>query len=74
MDIITYIKNLEKRIAVLESSNQHKKIKIPGGGKFVVNSESGDPEEGINGQIFYNTTIHKFRKFENGIWKNLEAA
>lgn len=32
---------------------------------------ASDPSGGLNGDIYYNTTTNKFRKYENGAWKNL---
>lgn len=69
-DLIKRIKELEQRIKTLESSNQSKNIKIPAGGKLVVNSESADPSV-ENGKIYYNTTTNKLRKCTNGVWSDI---
>jgi hypothetical protein len=33
-----------------------------------------DPVDGINGDIYYNTTFNKLRKFENGSWSDLDTS
>ncbi len=72
-DITQILKDLEKRIGSLERANQVKEVKIPSGGKIVVNSESADPPA-ENGKIYYNTTTHKFKVCENGVWKTITTS
>ncbi len=69
-DILQKINDLEKRIAALERSSQIKNVKIPTGGKLVVNSESSDPPV-ENGKIYYNTSTNKLRKCVNGSWSDV---
>ena len=69
-DIITLIKDLRDRVDSLERANQIKNIKIPSGGKFVVNSEVSDPPI-ENGKMYYNTTSNKLRKCANGAWSDV---
>lgn len=33
---------------------------------------TADPVDGENGDLYYNTTTNKFRKFQNGIWENMD--
>lgn len=34
---------------------------------------AADPSDGENGTIYYNTTLNVMRKFENGVWANLDS-
>lgn len=67
-NLLEYIKKLEERIQALERASQIKNVKIPAGGKIVVNAEASDPPV-ENGKIYYNTTTNKYKVCENGIWK-----
>lgn len=69
-DIIQLIKKLEQRIEALERANQTKNIKIPSGGKFVVNTEISDPPV-ENGKVYYNSTSNKLRKCTNCAWSDV---
>jgi hypothetical protein len=40
-------------------------------GTIVLGRMTSDPSTAINGMIYYNTTINKFRGYENGSWQNL---
>jgi hypothetical protein len=40
---------------------------------LTIGSLSADPVTGINGDVYYNTTLNKFRKFENGSWSDLDT-
>lgn len=44
-----------------------------GGNSIVVAKLSADPPvaSSTNGQIYYNSTVNKFRVFENGVWKDV---
>lgn len=33
--------------------------------------QTADPSDGENGDIYYNSALNKFRRYENGVWKNL---
>lgn len=72
-DLLIYIKDLEKRVSALERASQIKNVKIPTGGKLVINAESADPPV-ENGKIYYNTSTNKLKKCEGGTWKNFETA
>lgn len=72
-DLLAYIASLEKRIQALEKANQVKNVKIPTGGKIVINAEASDPPV-ENGKIYFNTTSNKLKKCEGGVWKNFETA
>lgn len=69
-NLLEYIKKLEERIQALERASQIKNVKIPSGGKIVVNAESSDPPV-ENGKIYYNTTTNKLRKCVNGVWSDV---
>lgn len=38
-----------------------------------VGLSSSEPVDGQNGDIYYNTTLNKFRKYENGLWSDLDT-
>ncbi len=42
-------------------------------GPLVVGTASSDPGTGYNGEIYYNSTSNKFRKYENGAWSDLAS-
>lgn len=69
-ELLAIIKDLRKRIELLERSSTARKITIPADGKLVVDSQSVDPAV-QNGRIYYNTTSNKLRGCENGAWQNL---
>ena len=69
-DFLSILKSLERRVEILERTNQLIKITIPTGGKLVVNKETSDPPVN-NGQIYYNTTSNKFRKCAGGVWSDV---
>ncbi len=71
--IIEEIKDLKDRLDSLERANQVKNIKIPTGGKIVVNAEASDPPV-QNGKIYYNTTTNKYKVYENGTWKTITTS
>lgn len=33
--------------------------------------QTADPSDGENGDIYYSSSLNKFRRYENGVWKNL---
>lgn len=33
--------------------------------------QASEPVNGTNGDIYYNSTLNKFRQYENGVWKNI---
>jgi hypothetical protein len=68
--LIEEFKELKSRLDSLERANQIKNIKIPTGGKFVVNAEASDPPV-ENGKIYYNTATNKLRKCMNGTWSDV---
>lgn len=70
IDIFTIIKSLTDRVDRLEKSNQVKNLTIPTGGKFVVDTETGDPAV-QNGRIYYNSSTNKLRKCVNGAWSDV---
>ena len=43
------------------------------GGPIVVGSATSDPGTAFNGEIYYNTTSNKFRKYENGAWADMAS-
>lgn len=71
--LLEYIKKLEERIQALERASQIKNVKIPTGGKIVVNSVASDPPV-ENGKIYYNTTSNKYKVCENGTWKTITTS
>jgi len=72
-NLLEYIKKLEERIQALERASQIKNVKIPAGGKIVVNSVASDPPV-ENGKIYYNTTTNKYKVCENGAWKTITTS
>lgn len=36
--------------------------------------QSGTPANGVNGDIYYDSSLNKFRKYENGAWSDLAGA
>lgn len=42
-------------------------------GPLVVGSATSDPGTAFNGEIYYNTTSNKFRKYENGAWADMAS-
>lgn len=71
--LLEYIKKLEERIQALERASQIKNVKIPAGGKIVVNAVASDPPV-ENGKIYYNTTTNKYKVCENGTWKTITTS
>lgn len=68
--LLDHIKKLEERVQALERASQIKNVKIPTGGKFVLNVESSDPPV-ENGKMYYNSTTNKIRKCANGAWSDV---
>ena len=69
-DLGQMLANMLRRIEVLEKTSQIKKVKIPSGGKFVIDSYTSDPPS-ETARIYYNTTSHKLKVNENGTWKTV---
>lgn len=69
-ELLTIIKDLRKRIELLERSSTARKVTIPVDGKLVVDNQTTDPTA-QNGRIYYNSTTNKLRGCENGSWQNL---
>jgi len=72
-DLAQTLKSILRRIENLEKGSQIKKVKIPSGGKLVVDSYSSDPTA-ENGRIYYNTTSNKLKVCENGTWKTITTS
>ncbi|QQG43388.1 MAG: hypothetical protein HYW45_04330 [Candidatus Daviesbacteria bacterium] len=69
-ELIKIFTELKQRIELLERLIALSKIVIPTDGKLVVDLQTADPSP-ENGRIYYNTTLHKFRVCENGVWKTI---
>lgn len=65
-DVLAYIKQLERRIRILESSSTRRNFTIPADGKFILPNIAGDPASPVDGQLWYNTVTNKIRGYENG--------
>lgn len=72
-DFLKIIRDLEKRVKILEQNVTLRNLTFPEDGKIVVPIYSADPSAGesSNGQIYYNDTTNKFRGYENGSWANI---
>lgn len=46
-------------------------FEVSAGGVVTLASLATDPTSSANGDIYYNTTLNKFRGFQNGSWQNL---
>lgn len=55
----------------LNPSDDSKHGKIKAEGVFKLHSLDADPSTGENGDMYYNTTTHKFRGYANGAWIDL---
>lgn len=69
-ELIAIFTELKTRIELLERLIALSKIIIPPEGKFIVDHQASDPDP-EDGRIYYNTTLHKYRACENGVWKTI---
>lgn len=61
-DLLKMVKDLSDRLKTLEQTPRS---------KFVVPSSDSDPTDAMNGQLYYNTSTNKLRKYENGAWADV---
>ena len=59
--------DFKKRIKSLENSLNFRKLIFPSDGTLVVPVSSSDPASPVNGQVWYNSTAHKYKGRENGV-------
>lgn len=72
-NLLEYIKKLEERVQTLERASQIKNVKIPAGGKLVINIQSSDPSAEI-GKIYYNSATNELKVYKNGSWRNITTS
>ena len=58
--------DFKKRIQRLENAVNLTKLIFPSDGTFVVPKMGSDPSSPQDGEIWYNTTSHKYKGQENG--------
>jgi len=69
IDFFKLVREMQRRIDVLEKGQIIQSLALTG--TFSVPTASSDPATATNGQIYYNTTTHKFRGYANGAWVDL---
>lgn len=67
-DLIRIIKDIQRRLRMLEVGKLITELTIPSTGKIVVPVVTADPASGENGQIIYNSTARVFKGYSNGSW------
>lgn len=72
-NLLATIKRLEARIQALERASQIKNVKIPSGGKLVVNIETSDPSA-ETGKIYYNSSTNELKVYKNGSWRTIATS
>ena len=72
-DFVKWVKELEKKVKLLEASIAITNLTIPNTGKLVVPKYTADPAGGdsTQGQIYYNTVSGKFRGYDGASWVDL---
>lgn len=70
-NLVRVIKDLERRVKVLETELTIRNLTIPADGSIQIPQKSGDPSPATNGQMYYNTSTNKVKVRENGAWSNV---
>jgi hypothetical protein len=70
-NLVRVIKDLERRVRVLETELTIRNLTIPTDGSIQVPQKAGDPSGSTNGQLYYNTGTNKLKVYENGSWTNV---
>lgn len=70
-DLISLVRDLDKRVKALEASTEIRNLTIPADGSITLPSIAGDPASPSNGGLWYNTNTNKLRGRENGANANL---
>ncbi len=73
-DLLEIIQDHERRLAKIESGSNISNIVMPASGTLVIPVYASDPGTAVNGQIYYSSSLGKFRKYQAGAWKNFETA
>jgi len=75
-EILKELTKLVGRIKDLEAAFTRIKVLVfpTGSGKFQVPKYSSDPSDAENGDIWYNTTSHKYKGKENGTIKTFTTS
>jgi hypothetical protein len=67
-NIVSKIKNMDKRLSELEKGRLVVNLTIPDVGTFRVPTGANNPASGVEGNLFVNTTTHKLMVYVSGGW------
>lgn len=73
-NLLQIVKDLESRVSKLETGIDIRNLTMPATGTLVIPVYAADPGTAVNGQVYYSSSLGKFRKYQAGAWKNFETA
>jgi hypothetical protein len=66
--IVEILKDLKKRIKILEVGKLITNLTFTDTGVLIVPTGANDPVSGTEGQLFVNSTAHKLKVYVSGAW------
>jgi hypothetical protein len=73
-EFIKIIKDLQRRIDIIERAIELRNISIPTDGYLIVKKVSSDPVSPYDGEIWYNTTSDTYKCSQDGVIKTFTTS